>query len=39
MAIDSNEGAGSEKTENGCNGAFELFTKSINFEFGYQVDT
>ena len=29
MAIDSNEGAGSDQTENGCTGALELFNKSI----------
>jgi hypothetical protein len=29
MAIDSNEGAGSENNENGCNGALELISKSI----------
>ena len=35
MAIDSNEGAGSENNENGCNGALEIFSKSIQFDFGF----
>ena len=39
MAIDSNEGGGSDNNENGCSGALDLFSKSIKFDFGYLLDT
>lgn len=39
MAVDSNEGGGSEQTENGCKGALKLVNFCIKNYFRFCVET